>query len=324
MCLEILKRTARDPVNPHATPKAHSLLKYLHSVAGKQIITGQHTQTNPMEERTYIYEVTGYYPRLQGFELLSYSPNINYEDASEECLIEISENKHTVDTALSWAKATGGIVSLCFHWFSPIGGRDKSFYTQNTDFDPCQIFITGSKEHLAFYHDLDELSKQLKRFQDADIPVLFRPLHEAEGNWFWWGSKGADVAARLYQLIYDYYVTEKQLNNLLWVWSCPTREGYPGDEYVDVISWDIYTTPHAVTDYESQYKKLIANTSCFKVAALTEVGVIPDVDMLIKSHVPWAYYMTWSKEFCLTEEYNTKAALRKMYASPYSIKLECE
>ena len=94
------------PVNENATKEAKELLAYLYETAGKKIITGQHTQTNPMEEIAYIHEKTGAYPKLQGFELLSYSPNINYADASEACLTEVKENQGTMDTAIKWAKET--------------------------------------------------------------------------------------------------------------------------------------------------------------------------------------------------------------------------
>lgn len=307
------------PVNKHATKEACELLQYLYDTAGKQIITGQHTQTVPMEERTHIHELTGAYPKLQGFELLAYSPNINYEDASEECLTEVEENKHTVETAIQWAKTTHGIVSICFHWFSPIGGRDKSFYTRHTDFDPSQVLIAGTPEREAFFHDLDIIAEELRRFQQEQIPILWRPFHEAEGDWFWWASKGDTVGRELYKLMFVYYVHEKQLNHLLWVWNSPAKEGYPGDDYVDVISRDVYVSPHTITDYKEEYEELIANTGCHKVAALAEVGVIPDISMLEKSRIPWAYYMTWSKEFCLTEEHNYDTCLRDMYQSNYSI-----
>ncbi|MDE7367889.1 MAG: glycoside hydrolase family 26 protein [Lachnospiraceae bacterium] len=307
------------PVNNNATKEAKELLQYLYDTAGNKIITGQHTQTVPMEERTHIHSLTGKYPKLQGFELLAYSPNINYADASEECLTEVEENKHTVETAIQWAKTTNGIVSLCFHWFSPIGGEDKSFYSIHTDFDPSQILVEGTKERKAFYHDLDVIAAELQRFQAESIPVLWRPLHEAEGTWFWWGSKGPDIARELYKLVFDYYVHKKHLDNLLWVWSCPTKDGYPGDAYVDVIGWDIYLEPHTATDYKKEYEELIANTTGNKVAALTEVGVIPDVGILKHSKIPWAYYMTWSKEFCLTEEHNYNDSLQKMYTSDYAI-----
>ena len=309
------------PVNPNATKEARELLQYLYDTAGNHMITGQHTQTVPMEEREHIHNLTGKYPKLQGFELLSYSPNINYNDTSEECLTEVVENRNTVSTALSWAKETNGIVSFCFHWFSPIGGKD-SFYTRNTDFDPCQVLIEGTPERTAFFHDLDVIAVELQKFKDAQIPVLWRPLHESEGTWFWWGSKGPEVASQLYRLLYHYYVDVKQLDNLLWVWSCQLKEGYPGDDYVDVVSWDIYLPAHTATDYKEQYEELTANTSRKKVAALSEVGVIPDIKMLETSQVPWAYYMTWSKEFCLTEEYNYDSALQEMYNSPYAVTLE--
>ena len=308
------------PVNENATKEAKELLAYLYETAGKKIITGQHTQTNPMEEITYIHEKTGAYPKLQGFELLSYSPNINYADASEACLTEVKENQGTMDTAIKWAKETDGIVSICFHWFSPVGGRDKSFYSEHTEFDPEQVLVEGTKEQEAFYQDLDVIAGQLARFQQENIPVLWRPFHEVEGTWFWWGRKGGKVAAELYKLMFDYYVNQKHLDNLLWVWSCPTKEGYPGDAYVDVVSWDIYLPEYEATDYQKQYEELIANTSRNKVAALTEVGYNPDVKKLEQSQTPWAYYMTWSKEFCMDGVYNTVEKLKEMYDSDYSVK----
>lgn len=308
------------PVNQNATKKAEELLNYLYEVAGKGIITGQHTQTNPMEEVAYIKEKTGYEPKLQGFELLAYSPNINYEDASEACLKEVREAKGTMETALKWAKETDGIVALCFHWFSPIGGRDKAFYTEHTDFDASKVLEEGTEERKAFYADMDVIAEQLKKFYEADIPVLFRPFHEADGTWFWWGAKGDAVGRELYKLMFEYYVNQKRLDNLLWVWNSPAKEGYPGDEYVDVISRDIYLTEKKPTDYKAEYEEMVANTGTKKVAALGEVGYIPDVDMLKESRIPWAFYMTWSKEFCIGEQYNTVAETKKMYESDYAIK----
>lgn len=308
------------PVNPNATKEAEELLDYLYKVAGNAIITGQHTQTNPMEEVVYIKGKTGYEPKLQGFELLGYSPNINYSDASEACLKEVEENKGTMETALKWAKETGGIVAMCFHWFSPIGGRDKAFYTEHTDFDATRVLEEGTEERKAFYSDMDVIARELKKFQDESIPILFRPFHEADGRWFWWGAKGDAVGRELYKLMFEYYVNQKHLDNLLWVWNSPAREGYPGDDYVDVISRDIYLTEKKPTDYKAEYEELIANTTDRKVAALGEVGYIPDVDMLKESRVPWAFYMTWSKEFCIGEQYNTVEETQKMYASDYAIK----
>ncbi len=304
--------------NPNATPKAKKLLNELSELAGKAIITGQHTQTKPMEEVSYIREQTGREPLLCGFELLSYSPNINDSDATEACLTEVYENRGTVETALEWAKETGGIVTLTFHWFSPIGGRDKSFYTENTDFDARRVLIEGTPERAAFYHDMDVIAEELRKFQKADIPILWRPFHESYGEWFWWGAKGPVVASKLYRLMYDYYVNELHLDHLLWVWNCPIREAYPQDDCVDVVSVDVYLENYEKTDYAKQYEELVANTSREKVAALAEIGYLPDIELLAQSHVPWAYYMTWSKEFCIGEQYNSTESLRRMYTHPYA------
>ena len=307
--------------NPNATKEARKLLEYLHSTAGKGIITGQHTQTNPMEEIAYIRNITGKCPKLQGFELLAYSPNINYDDADNACLTEVYENRGTVDTAIRWAKETNGIVTLTFHWFSPIGGRDKSFYTECTDYDPSQVLIEGTPERKAFFQDMDVIAKEIKRFQDENIPILWRPFHESDGTWFWWGRCGIEVARDLYRLMFDYYTNTHHFNHLLWVWNGIAKEGYPGDDFVDVVSLDTYLTEYKATDYQDEYLNLIKNTSNQKVAALAEVGYLPDIHLLEESHIPWAYYMTWSGAFCIGEEYNSNTALKEMYNSKYAITL---
>ncbi len=309
-----------------ATQEAKELLEYLKNTAGQQIITGQHTQTIPCEEIAYIRQTTGKEPKLRGFELLGYSPNINYADASPECLTEIEENKGTAEMALKWAieqrkNGNGGILTFTFHWFSPLGGRDKSFYTEHTDFDAAKILQEGTPERAAFYHDMDAIAGILQQFQQEHIPILWRPFHESYGTWFWWGAKGAKVARDLYRLMFDYYTGEKNLHNLLWVWNCDIEEAYPGDEYVDVVSMDVYLPEYQSTDYADAYEKLVEATSRDKVAALAEVGYLPDVELLQKSRIPWAYYMTWSKEFCIGEKYNSVENLKKMYDSEYAVTL---
>ncbi len=165
--------------NKNATIEAQNLLNYLYDISGKQIITGQHTQTVPMEEIEYIKSVTGKEPKLRGFELLSYSPNINYKNASSECIKEIEENKNTAECALKWATESNGIVTFSFHWFSPVGGCDKSFYAKNTDFNLERIFEEDSLEHQKFYSDMDAKAEILKHYKN--IPILWRPFHESYG-----------------------------------------------------------------------------------------------------------------------------------------------
>lgn len=306
------------PTNRQATPGARRLFYDLDSLKGKGILTGQHTQTVKMEEIDEIRKITGKEPALRGFELLAYSPNIRYETGDEACRTEIDENKDTLAQALSFGRS-GGIVTLTWHWFSPTGGQDKSFYSRNTDFDPEKVLEEGTPEREAFYRDMDVIAGCLKPFMEEDIPILWRPFHESEGTWFWWGRKGPEVAAKLFRMQYAYFVEQYHLDNLLWVWNCPLKEGYPGDDVVDILSCDLYEEKGTKTDYAEAYEKLCAVMGEEKPVALAEVGILPDMEMLEKSRIPWRYYMTWSKEFVLTEEYNSHEALRSVYESTYAI-----
>lgn len=307
-----------SPVNPQATYHARKLLQYLTGISGRKIVTGQHTQTVAMEEIDRIREITGKEPALRGFELLAYSPNIRYETGDEHCRTEIDENRNTLEHARDFGRK-GGIIAFTWHWFSPLGGRDKSFYAEKTEFDPERVLHAGTAEREAFYHDMDVMAGCLKPFLDEDIPVLWRPFHESEGGWFWWGRKGPAVAAGLYRLMYEHFVNVHHLNNLLWVWNCPLKEGYPGDDVVDIISRDLYAEKGTRTDYQKEYEELISITQAKKPAALAEIGILPDIGLLEKSRVPWCYYMTWSKGFVMTEEFNSYETLCDLYHSNYAV-----
>lgn len=306
------------PVNPQATYQAKKLLQYLTGIGGRKIVTGQHTQTVAMEEIDKIREITGKEPALRGFELLAYSPNIRYETGDEHCKIEIDENRNTLEQAREFGRK-GGIITFTWHWFSPLGGRDKSFYSEKTEFDPEKVLHAGTAEREAFYHDMDVMAGCLKPFLEEDIPVLWRPFHESEGGWFWWGRKGPAVAAGLYRLMYEHFVNVHHLDNLLWVWNCPLKEGYPGDDVVDIISRDLYVEKGTKTDYHKEYEELISITQEKKPVALAEIGILPDIELLEKSRVPWCYYMTWSKGFVMGEEFNSYEALNNIYDSNYAV-----
>lgn len=309
-------------VNNNATIEAKRLLAYLEKcVADGKIVAGQHTQTMGCEEIEYIKGLTGHEPKMRGFELLGYSPNINYYDASEACLTEVEENKNTMNVALEWGKDSEHIVTISFHWFSPLYGRDKSFYAKNTVFDARRVLETGTLEREAFYKDMDAIAEELKKFMDNNIPVLWRPFHESDGDWFWWGAYGPVVAKELYLLMFDYYVNVHHLNNLIWVWNCADAAGYPGDAYVDIVSRDVYLEEYRATNYHKEYNELIDATSKNKIAALAEIGTLPDAEKLEKEIVPWAYFMTWSKEWIIGEEHNSTDNLKSIYASSVVVSL---
>ncbi len=308
------------PVNKNATKEARAVLEYLESIRGKGIITGLHTLTMEQEELKFIEKETGKLPALCGFELLSYSPNINWASCDEVCLKELRENQGTLQRAYEWAEK-GGLVTFTWHWYSPIGGVDKAFYARNTEYDASKVLEEGTEERKAFYHDLDVMAEYLQGFADKHIPILWRPFHEAEGDWFWWGAKGMDVARKLYRLMFQYYTEEKHLDNLIWVWNNPRPEGYVGDEYCDVVTSDHYPPAHQHTSMKSaldNLKKVTAN----KPYAIGEIGVIPDVEAVEKEQADWLWFMMWSGVFVLEEAYNTVEVYRKQFCANYSITLD--
>ncbi len=309
------------PCNPNLQKEARAVLEYLNSIEGKQILTGQHTQTNPQEELALILRETGKLPALCGFELLAYSPNIRLEDAGEACITEVESNRGTLERAWDWARR-GGLITLTWHWFSPLGGRDKAFYAENTDFDAQEALRPGTIENAALLHDMDHMAALLQPFCDAHVPILWRPFHEAEGCWFWWGSKGMDPARELYRLMFRRYTQHHHLDNLIWVWNNPRPGGYVGDAYCDVLSRDMYPPAHAHGAFQDQYDELRLLTPSAKGAAIAETGVIPDGEELTRLHTPWLWFMTWSHEFALTENYNSFDALRRLYRHDCAITLD--
>ena len=222
------------PVNKDAQQEVKNVLKYLAQISYEKIVTGQHVQTLAMEELATVREHTGKEPALLGFELLSYSPNINYLDTDEECMTEVTENYGMLRRAWEWAEKKG-LITFTWHWFSPVGGRSKSFFSVNTNFDASRAVISGTPEYDALISDMDVMAGILRPFCDRHIPILWRPFHESEGDWFWWGKCGPDTVRELWKIMYERFTCHHRLNNLIWVWNSTKKECYPGDDMVDII-----------------------------------------------------------------------------------------
>lgn len=309
------------PADPNAQDCVKNVLKYLSDITYDKIITGQHTQTMAMEELHHIRKVTGHQPALLGFELLSYSPNINYSDTDEECISEVEENYGTLKRAWEWAEKKG-LITFTWHWFSPLGGRSKSFFSVNTNFDASKAIISGTPENKALLSDMDMMAGLLRPFCDKGIPILWRPFHEGDGDWFWWGAKGAEVVKKLFRMMYERYTNVHGIHNLIWVWNSQVPECYPGDDVVDIISRDMYPEKHLHTSQSEMYRELLKITDSPKITIIGETGTLPDAKAIHDEKVGWASYMTWSKPFCLTEDFNSSEYLKKLYDSPYAVTKE--
>ncbi|WP_339157967.1 glycosyl hydrolase [Paenibacillus sp. FSL W8-0186] len=302
--------------NPEATAEARALMNYLLSQYGQKIISGQQT----LEDVEWIKQQTGKYPAIFSTDLMDYSPSrVDHGASSTE-----------VEKMIEWYKR-GGIVSLCWHWNAPkgIGGNEpgnewwRGFYTEFTTFDvEYALNHPDSEDYQLLIRDIDAIAVQLKRLQEANVPVLWRPLHEAEGTWFWWGAKGPEPAKQLYRLMYDRLTNDHKLNNLIWVWNSEKKDWYPGDDVVDMVSVDIYNPAGDYNPSIAKYEALVSLADSKKMAALAENGPIPDPDALQEYGADWSFFSTWTGDYIRDGKTNTIEHLKKVYQHDYVITLD--
>ena len=165
----------------------------------------------------------------------------------------------------------------------------------------------------------DMMAALLRPFCEAGVPILWRPFHEGDGNWFWWGTKGPETVKGLWRLMYNRYTHLHGLNNLIWVWNSPVPACYPGDDVVDIISRDMYPPAHEHTARMEKLTELQQLTSQPKIALIGEIGTIPSAQALAEAKAEWVSYMTWCGDFCTSENFTTNEALRAMYHHPWAV-----
>lgn len=314
-------------VNRNATANTKKLYSFLKDSYGKYVITGQQCDggINGNEFKA-IKNLTGDYPALLGLDLMDYTPSRTAFGASSSA----------VEKAIEFANK-GGIVTLCWHWNAPTeylnstanssDGWWGGFYTQSSKFDIAKVMNgQDAKGKKLLDRDIKEIAKQLKRLEKAGVPVIWRPLHEASGGWFWWGAKGSDAYKKLWKYLYKELTNTYGCNNLIWVYNGQSADWYPGDEYVDIVGEDIYPGNHVYDPQVSRFKQAINYGSKTKITALTENGCIFDIDSAVSINALWSWFMTWGGEFTVngsnySEKYTEKSIIKKMYASKYSLTL---
>jgi mannan endo-1,4-beta-mannosidase len=299
--------TNKNLITPNPTDETVRLYQFLLDNYQKKIISGVST----VEDAAWLKTNTGKSPALVGLDFLFCGRG--YTSWYDE--------NQPFNQGMAWYN-NHGIVTFCWHWRDP-SRKTEEFYTAKTTFDVNKIFDETSDEYKAMIKDIDYTSGLLKRFQDAKVPIIWRPLHEAAGGWFWWGAKGAAPCKKLWQIMYDRMVNVNGLHNLIWVWTHEPNDDawYPGDEYVDIVGRDIYKDgDHSsqileFSDMNTRYggKKMITESEC---------GSFPDVDNLIKDDADWSWYMVWNGDFTRSATYNSLDLWKKMFASDYVITLD--
>jgi hypothetical protein len=179
-----------------------------------------------------------------------------------------------------------------------------------------------SADYQLLIRDIDAIAVQLQRLEDAQIPVLWRPLHEAEGGWFWWGAKGPEATKELWRILYDRITNVHHIDNLIWVWNSKSSAWYPGDDVVDVVSIDSYPAQGDHGALSGAYDELVSLGQDKKLVALGEVGGIPDPDLLAAYQAHWSWFVTWSGSFVQDGTVNPRDLLTKIYNHEYVVTLD--
>lgn len=331
----------RQLSNPKASDSAKRLYSYLCDQYGKHIISGQQEYCGDHNynlwadpdtfikdneaEFEYILEQTGKQPAIRGIDLLAYRANTNWTD-------------HAPERAIEWVNKYKGIATMTWHWNVPStedGGDDVAFYVESTGNTPFTTFsITkaleeGTWENKQLLADIEAIAAELKKLKDADVPVLWRPLHEAEGGWFWWGAEGAEPCKKLYRLLYDKLTNEYGLDNLIWVWTGYTSPAsanwYPGDDVVDIIGYDKYNAVDGqpnLSSISSTFYSLVQSTKGQKMVAMSENDSIPSLENLVNDKAAWLYFCPWYMNYLTSEQNNPVENLVEIYQSDYCITLD--
>lgn len=289
--------------NTASTPAAHSLYRYLCDIYGTGILAGQQESTwrgSTEYEMDIIERASGKLPAIRGLDYM------------DDDFAGVNQR------ARDWY-ARGGIVTICWHCGSDFSGS----YSKSTadDLNWERALMPGTAEYGALIAGMDKGAQGLKELQEAGIPVLWRPFHEFDGAWFWWGKGGADNFKQLWQIMYKRYTVDWKLDNLIWVlgYSGEIKDGwYPGDAYVDVFGTDTYV--EHTGSLAEMYRK--CETVADKPICLHENGAIPSPVNLKRDGAKWLWFMTWHTEYIAAHPVNTADYLRQIYTDDYVITLD--
>jgi len=307
LCLGISSLLSSDNniklITPNASPEAQALLKFIYNISGEYTLTGQHNYPNAKSRNsqfaaTYIGKTPVIFSTDWGF-----AKNGDKDSyLARPDIVEEIKRQHRL----------GSIIAICWHAVPPTAEEPITFGSlsggtasdslasvqgQILDQQFKDVLTPGTKLYKRWCTQVDSIAFYLKKLQDDHVPVLWRPYHEMNGKWFWWGGRtGKYGTATLYRQLFDRLVNYHKLNNLVWIWSVdrPVKpemqftDFYPGNEFLDIISLDVYKK-----DFNQSYYDNLIVLSKGKPLVLAEVGNPPTLEIL-KNQPKWAFYVVWA------------------------------
>ncbi len=295
---------AVEPSNPKASPEARALIELFHGISGKHVLTGQHNFPNARDRNSR------FFAREVGKTPAIWSSDFGFAEDGDK---DAYRSRPDIVREAIRQHRKGAIVTLCWHAVPPTADEPVTFQPapgagaapealasvqgQLTGEQYAQLLTPGTPLRQKWEAQVDEIARFLKQLEEARVPVLWRPYHEMNGNWFWWGGRvEGGVTASIYKMMYDRYVHHHKLNNLVWVWSVdrpsePYRKYtnfYPGDGYLDMLALDVYGS-----DFKQEYYEGLLGLSNGKPLLLGEVGPPPSSEAL-GSQPRWASWVLWA------------------------------
>lgn len=293
------------PVSPKASPEAMALLKFFHDISGKYTLTGQH---NFPATRSRNSE---FYGRYLGKNPVIFSYDFGFAAADDKD--SYLARPEIVQEAIKQHQ-TGALIAICWHavpptanepvTFQPVPGSTStgnlaSVQGQLTDEQFKDVLTPGTALYKHWCEQVDNIAGFLKQLDKARVPILWRPYHEMNGDWFWWGGRIGELSTKaLYIQLYKRLVEHHKLTNLIWVWSVdrPNKDKpqmnfanfFPGEKYVDILALDVYGS-----DFSQAYYDSLNELSNGKPMVLGEVGNPPGLDVL-QAQPRWSYWIIWA------------------------------
>jgi len=285
--------------NKNADKITQRVYDYICDNFGKKIMSAQQESTwmgTPDYEMDYIREKTGKLPAIRGLDFMN------------------GDFDGVVERAKEWWQK-GGLVTIC--WHTGINGKGyQESLNDIPDFD--KLLTEGTPEYEAMTDNWDKAAKALTELRDAGIPVLWRPFHEFDGAWFWWGKGGGENFIKLWRMMYDRFTNEYNLTNLIWVlgYSGEVKNGwYPGDEYCDIIGSDTYDN----STNKKGWNRLEKVTDAGKPLTFHECGNVPSVEDFADDGCLWSWFMIWHTDFIMGNDVDN---LNGVYNSDLIITLD--
>jgi mannan endo-1,4-beta-mannosidase len=260
------------PIDKQATKETVNLYNNLKRLLNKGVMFGHQdalaygVNWKYIPGRSDVKELVGDYPAVYGWEL----GNLEHRDSVHN-LDSVPFDK--MKSFIKEAYERGGVNTISWHLDNPLNGASS----WDTTHGSVASILPGGSKHELYNHWLDNLAAfmlDLKGKNSEAIPILFRPYHELTGNWFWWCKNTCSPTEYklLWRYTVDYLRNVKDVHNLLYVYNTAdfkTKEEfldrYPGDDVVDVVSFDSY-----------QYSDPQRDSSFFKNVDL-RLGIIEEV-----------------------------------------------